>query len=69
MPALTDTGAYPVFDGATAKQALLRALWAEIQPNCPNGAAIIARINNSDLSALTDGATVYDTADCFGASV
>ena len=69
MPEFTATAAYPAFTGDTAKRDLLRALRTEIEPNCPNTMSILARINNSDLSALTAGATVYDTDGNFESSV
>ena len=66
MPAYNDTDAYPVFDGATAKRDLLRYLWAALA-NTPNRTDILFCINNSDLSALTDGATVYNPLNTFAA--
>ncbi len=68
MTDYNDTTACPAFTGATAKQEILRAIETEIGPNCPNIMALLFRINNSDLSALTDGATVYIPTDGFASS-
>ncbi|HUW30862.1 MAG TPA: hypothetical protein VM223_04565 [Planctomycetota bacterium] len=67
MPAYDDTSAYPAFSGATAKRDLLRYVLARIQPNCPNFQDVMYRLNNTDMSALTDGATVYNPAGTFAA--
>lgn len=59
---------YPVLTQATGKQELLRLLLNEAH-NAPNIHAIIFRLNNTNLTGLTDGATIYDPADTFAASV
>lgn len=68
MPAYNDTTAYPAFSGATAKRDLLRFLLSRIEPNCPNYMDVMYRINNTDLSALTDGATAYNPAGTFASA-
>lgn len=65
MPAHDDTTAYPAFSGDNAKRDLLKYVWGEIAPNCPNAWDVICRINNTDMSALTDGDSVYDPAGTF----
>jgi len=63
----SDTTDYPALTTATGKQELLRLLLKEAH-NAPNIHAIIYRINNTDLTGLTDGATVYDPADSFAST-
>ncbi len=68
MPEHSDTTAYPAFTGATAKRDLIRYILGEIEPSCPTALDVVFRLNNTDLSALTDGATVYDPVDTFASA-
>ncbi len=62
----TSTVGFPVF---ATKQAMLKEIQAQCQPNTPNWKWLIYRINNTDVTGLADGATVFNTADVFESSV
>ncbi len=68
MPNYNDTTAYPPFSGATGKQELLRYIYSEIEPNCPNATDLLFRLTNTDLTALTDGATVYNPLNTYASA-
>lgn len=64
----TSTDDYPVLTAATAKQEMLKELAAVAHGNTALW-SVIYRINNTDLSGTTDGATIYDDADTFTSAV
>lgn len=64
----TDTTAFPALTTATGKQEFIRLLLQEAFM-CPTLMYLIARLNNTDLTGLTDGATIYDPADTFASAV
>lgn len=66
FPALTDTTAYPAF---ATKKALLQELQRMFEPTGTSWLDFAAQLNNTDLTSLTDGATVYDPAGTWAASV
>lgn len=59
-----DTVAFPAYSGATAKRDILRDVLKEVHTN-PRLLDIINRINRTDLTGVTDGATNYSPVDSF----
>lgn len=62
-----DTAAYPAYSGATAKRAMIRDLLALLHES-PRLLDIIYKINRTDLTGVTDGATSYAPVDSFSAA-
>lgn len=58
---------YPAFSGATGKRDLIRALVTASRSRT-NIKAVIYRIANTDLDALTDKSTVYVPDDNFASA-
>ena len=61
---MLDTTFYAAFSGATAKRDIIRALLAA-KDNPSKVMNVIAKLNNTDVTGLTDGATIYDPANSF----
>ena len=59
-----DSTAFPVYDDATMKQDIIRDLLKEVH-RVPRILDIIYRINRSDITGATDGATNYAPTDSF----
>ncbi len=66
MPEFTDTASYPVF---ATKKALLKAFQAMFEPTGTDWLAFAARLSNTDLTGLADGATIYDPGDVWESAV
>ena len=64
MAEYTDTVAYPVF---ATKKALLQEFTRLFGHQVRGGYDFLARVNNTDLTGLADGATIFDVADNFNA--
>ena len=57
----TSTTMHPAF---TTKKAMLKALYQAMEPNCTD-LDVLFQVNNTDVTGLADGASVFDTADIF----
>jgi len=64
MAEYTDTVAFPAF---ATKKAILQELTRLYGHQVRGMYDFLAKLNNTDLTGLADGATVYDVADNFNA--
>jgi len=64
----TNTTQYPAFSGTTGKRDMLRELIRVKDHGGESFMAVVAKIANTDLDALTDKSTVYIPNDSYNAA-